>query len=290
MSRRPLSKKQLAAMFARMASERRSRRGARARRGSATPDAGPASKLKEVSFKSYKDAGGSKGYGSMQKVGRAKSLNSGVSETYVTRLSDGERIHKVLFKPKDNSELGISQDTDLELFAYEIGTKLGLPIPATEEKALRVSGKDRPGIAMQWVDLPAAEDCSYDELVGLKNYDDMRAFDFIIGNTDRHDGNYLVDVSQKMVVPIDHNSCGWRTPKRYSVNRLTPEFRKRVLALDVDDTVKRIEYAAEWAEGTSSTIAGEWVGEALPLLQKEIRQYEKERGSRRGSRRKRQRR
>lgn len=123
--------------------------------------------------------------------------SQGVSYTFRLTFGGGvEAIFKV-----DGSDIFCTEcGTDREVAVYAIDRLLGLDLtPLTVLRSMVVDGDTLSGSAMYFIQgarLPAD--------VGAGKPDRLHLFDAIIGNSDRHAGNWLVR-ENGAVVAIDHN-------------------------------------------------------------------------------------
>jgi len=238
-----------------------------------------AKELPRVTVRGYKKVGGPKDYASMD-VLLVERLNSGVSRTFTVDLSDGEKIHKVVFKPAEarghiqREVVIVSQNVDMELFAYELGTELGLPMPTVEP--MNVQGDD--GIVMQWVDEPPIAAVPNRDKRELKNWNDIQAFDFIIGNSDRHGFNILIDESKMVGIPIDHNGAGSDSISSYTrPEQMSPAFRRKLAGLvpsEVVESYVSCALAADKKMGEEEAREfGYTISDRLELLQRRLTEW-----------------
>lgn len=166
-------------------------------------------------------------------VKEGKHLGGGTSGSYKIKFADGSAA---VFKPesgecqecRDNIKLGLQ--TAREVGAYQVAKLVGMHdmVAPTVERTIDVteanSGKRintgvQKGSLQQWQegDL-AGEVNSNARFDGDRDLNRAAVFDYVIGNTDRHAQNWLVDQPNNALKLIDHGlsfpekptSGGWR--------------------------------------------------------------------------------
>jgi hypothetical protein len=129
---------------------------------------------------------------------QSQPINAGVNKTSV---SDVEGT-KVIVKPKSGLDMRVlrnnippGHDMERELAAYEVAKYMGVDMPTT------VVRQTPYGVAMVQEFRNGVSGFGRD-LNQLNNRDAIALFDAVIGNEDRHGGNFLV--SGQNIIPIDH--------------------------------------------------------------------------------------
>jgi len=163
-------------------------------------------------------------------ISNVKHLGGGVTPTYVLDV-DGR---KGVFKTMDNR-------ARKEFAAYEFDKMLGFgvvpPVVYREVDVGRGKGKEK-GSVMHFVEGEIGS--KYIAKGGKFKYLDMAkitAFDFIIGNQDRHPGNYVVDKKGKTWA-IDNALTFWKSDK--IVSSTIPMVEDRPIPMEVKAAVKRL--------------------------------------------------
>jgi hypothetical protein len=163
-------------------------------------------------------------------ISNVKSLGGGVTPTFVMDV-DGR---KGVFKTMDNR-------ARKELAAYEFDKMLGFgvvpPVVYREVDVGRGKGKEK-GSVMHFVEGQIGS--KHIAAGGKFKYVDMAkitAFDFIIGNQDRHPGNYVVDKNGKTWA-IDNALTFWKSDK--IVSSTIPMVEDRSIPMEVKAAVKRL--------------------------------------------------
>lgn len=171
-----------------------------------------------------------------------QTLGGGISKTY-TGIIDGK---KYLFKSTDNPLPGhfARNNLEAELLSEKILNACGVTCPKTNYAWFEgPDGKKNKFLTMEWVeDGMSARD--YDQ-IGLLNkqlfdtdtFRRMQVVDLLIGNIDRHEGNFLLK-QDGSIVPIDHNLA-------MMTEKVVPGMSPRVAAFrdnldDKDDYVMHI--------------------------------------------------
>jgi len=139
----------------------------------------------------------------------SKPLGGGVNVTNIVGIEHEGKRFKAIFKPVDG-ESWIQRATisnkkftlaERENLAYEIDNKLGIGM--TPPTVMRDFGKGR-GSAQRWIDDASEESGWYGRKLSPEENFKINLFDYIIGNTDRHSGNYLRLKASGNPVLIDH--------------------------------------------------------------------------------------
>ena len=127
-------------------------------------------------------------------VTSTKDLGGGVNKTQIVQLENGT---KGVFKPQDGAasfemrhNITPGKDTEREVGAWEVAKLVGLEDLATPTVERTIDG--HRGALLQFENGRVAMIVThpYD---GKENAARVAVFDFVIGNTDRHTGNWLVE-------------------------------------------------------------------------------------------------
>lgn len=169
-------------------------------------------------------------------IDRCEQIGLGVTAPLRCWLSPGQPVESFAWKKVHGRHLGFWDSYRAEIAAYELDKLLDLDmVPPTVEK--RVRGD--LGGAMLWV-APATmwnieEPISGPNPAGwARQIVRMKMFDNLIGNTDRNQGNLLVDPAHNLIL-IDH-SRGFTAGRRLvaRMNRVDPELWERMQALTLE--------------------------------------------------------
>jgi hypothetical protein len=132
-----------------------------------------------------------------------KDLPGGISETYKVTLEDGTVGN---FKV-DSGEFPAAGRAENEVFAWEVAKIVGMEdmVPPATIREVDIGGTQRRGSYAEWVEGAPAKRVRPDKMFGNSEDDVQRAaiFDFIVGNTDRHEGNWVINDGK--IGLIDHN-------------------------------------------------------------------------------------
>lgn len=161
-------------------------------------------------------------------VKEGKHLGGGTSGSYKIKFADGSAA---VFKPesgecqecRDNIKLGLQ--TAREVGAYQVAKLVGMHdmvAPTVErevdiaESRMDVPSGIQKGSLQQWQEGDLAGEVNpnarYD---GDRDLNRAAVFDYVIGNTDRHAGNWLIDQSNNALKLIDH---GLSFPEKPTAN------------------------------------------------------------------------
>lgn len=150
-------------------------------------------------------------------------VNTSYKVTYEVESGGSKKTEAVVFKPTAGERKGLRGNINdksvpasrREMAAFDVATKLGIDVP--DVSRVEVGGQD--GTAMRWID--GIKDGG-DKFAagGVKKQParltELAVFDFIIGNTDRHSGNLIVD-NKGNLYPIDNGltfpESRWRADK-----------------------------------------------------------------------------
>jgi len=143
-----------------------------------------------------------------------------ITEPWVLTLRSGEVEHEALWKDVDGKPLGVADSWRYEVAAYRLDKALGLAmIPATVERRER----GRPGSCQLFADdteslrdkMGRPEEMTPAEVANWRRGGYLeQAFDNLIGNSDRNQGNILYTPDWRWVL-IDH-SRAFRTGTAYT--------------------------------------------------------------------------
>ena len=160
-----------------------------------------------LKFKTSAEALG-KAIASSPQISVTANKDRGISESSVIKFRDAGGVKRAIFKPISGERHGAARNVNdstypaahRELAAAETAAHLGVSMPSVA--SVSVNGK--PGTAMEFVDHDKATKTE----MSLWNKDSARAaelgvFDYVIGNYDRHGGNFIID-RQGVLQPIDH--------------------------------------------------------------------------------------
>jgi hypothetical protein len=178
-----------------------------------------------------------------------KALGGSANATWKVKLKDGSDhlVKTESMVSKINARLcGVGEQNRWEVAAYRIDRLMGLDmIPETH----LVLHQGKEFIQQAWSQGEIA--ANLDKKHAVRNteafqrgVDDMKAFDFMIKNVDRHDGNWLVDTKTGKIVLIDNGMAGaaFRRPGRSGgkPKRVTRSFLEKAKRLNMDDLKKAL--------------------------------------------------
>jgi hypothetical protein len=111
-----------------------------------------------------------------------------------------------LEKPHLRSNVENGQGVEREVAAWEVAKALGHDdiVSPTVERTINLNGKGERGSFQQWSNGTVAANLPTDQAYGMSKDDLARSalFDHVIGNTDRHSGNWMMQGGKPMM--IDH--------------------------------------------------------------------------------------
>lgn len=147
------------------------------------------------------------------------SAKAGITESFIVEWPDGT---KAIYKPGERRPgelLGGAVNMHSEVVTSQLASAFGYDaVPRTEYVTLTAEGRTRQGSAQLWIE-GSRTGRKYTEDVGDRDawpqdarmqMAEMELFDGVIGNTDRHGGNWLVDDTGKLWA-IDHG-LAFRAP------------------------------------------------------------------------------
>jgi hypothetical protein len=194
----------------------------------------------------------------------------GYEESHVVELEDGTRA---ILKPEETGPAGIWRKTDKEELAYELSERLGFDI--VPETTIRRMEDGRKASLQRWIEdteMPnyiLENDERWDK-ADQHRFARMRLLDAIMGNKDRHSGNWLVE-DDGTIWAIDHartftdvtgNDVDirlWLQDARRKWKELTGEEPDRLMGITEDDieSVRRLledgDFVSEVEERLSRT-------------------------------------
>lgn len=134
------------------------------------------------------------------------NLGGGVSETKVITMANGD---KAVFKPDSGEpkevlrrDITPGHATEREAAAWEVAKVVGMDDMVAPAVIREVGG--RRGVVIAWQDGQVAYKAGFDERYdGEKDAARAAIFDYVIGNRDRHNGNWMVRPDGRIAL-IDH--------------------------------------------------------------------------------------
>lgn len=120
-----------------------------------------------------------------------KDLGGGINKTYVVTFEDGSKgVFKVADpNSKPRREVPAGQDAEREVAAYKVAKLVGMDDLVPETIIRKVDGER--GSLQSWVTGELAAN-SLNQYDGEKDAARAAAFDYVIGNSDRHKYNWMV--------------------------------------------------------------------------------------------------
>jgi hypothetical protein len=155
------------------------------------------------------------------------SVQQGITRPWVLTLQKNGIVRKAIWKPIEGLHKGYCENWRWEIAAYRLDKYLGLNmIPPTVERRF----KEIRGSLQLWVDsrmslreknskdytVPQNDVQSWNRMMSLQ-----RAFDNLIANEDRHQGNFLITPDWRIIL-IDH-SRSFRTSDQFIENLIFTE-------------------------------------------------------------------
>jgi len=178
------------------------------------------------------------------KISTSKKLGGGICDTRKVTLADGE---VGVYKPL-SGEAGMLANTaggDLykrEVAAYDVSKSLGWDdlVPETVVK----KGPVQTGSVQKWVDGTIAAETSSGTMDMIRQWEKERlyAFDLIIGNGDRHGGNFMITTANKNIKAID-NGFAFFTDKADAAINFRPfysNYEDALISIRVKNAVKKL--------------------------------------------------
>lgn len=171
---------------------------------------------------------------------------AGVSSSYKVKMEDPTTHEKItaIFKPEDSV-------ARREVAAFDAAAILGLEdlVPTTVEREVGHRSDIPPGwhhgSMQEWVnDSTVAGEMNYDDSFGGSESDVARAaaFDWVIGNTDRHEWNWVVRNKDHKIQLIDHGFVF------YPSRDFRSAFWQRAKSLDLPIPQEIKDWEAKWPE------------------------------------------
>jgi hypothetical protein len=136
--------------------------------------------------------GSGSGFGT-GKIVSSIPLATGMNEPELVTFENGGQA---IWKPYSGN------DSVAEVAAYEVSKKLGIEVPETKFYL------DKPGTIQKFVEGKTGSELAWSEnLETTKSPEGLKiaVFDYVIGNVDRHDGNWIKQSDGKLVA-IDNGS------------------------------------------------------------------------------------
>lgn len=152
---------------------------------------------------SAKDAQGNLENAVLSGSSSEESLGGGVSETQRIEFEDGT---VGVFKPGDGeggtrTNITRGYQTEREVGAWEVAKVVGMDDLVTPTIATEIDGRE--GALLAWRDGTEAMNLSNSEMYdGSQDLQRGAMFDYVIGNEDRHSGNWMVEEGKLQL--IDH--------------------------------------------------------------------------------------
>ena len=155
------------------------------------------------------------------------SVQQGITRPWVLTLQKNGIVRKAIWKPIEGLHNGYCENWRWEIAAYRLDKYLGLNmIPPTVERRF----KEIRGSLQLWIDsrmslreknskdydVPQNDVQSWNRMMSLQ-----RAFDNLIANEDRHQGNFLITGDWRIIL-IDH-SRSFRTSDQFTENLIFTE-------------------------------------------------------------------
>jgi hypothetical protein len=133
------------------------------------------------------------------KAVKFEDLKGGVSTTFTVTLEDGS---KAVFRSTERYG-----KAEHDVGAFEVAALVGMDdiVPAAAVRTLDTPYGKMRGALCEWQEGEKTSHLLFDDMYGESLHDERRAalFDWVIGNRDRHEGNWVVDDGQIRL--IDHN-------------------------------------------------------------------------------------
>jgi hypothetical protein len=176
------------------------------------------------------------------KIKDVKELGSGASETFIGVVNGKKYVFKA-DEPVFSLDM-LSSNAEGEILASKIFNKFELPAPKVQYGIFDVGGERKRLMAFDFVEdgisvTKYLANFGYDN-INLDQFRRMQVVDLLIGNGDRHNGNFFILPKNGSIVPIDHNMA-------FATNRIIdPDttwqkcFLKDIESLDSHQTPRHI--------------------------------------------------
>lgn len=141
------------------------------------------------------------------KVVHVKRLGGGINDTRIGDLESTDE--RVVIKPEEGLHgMGGGRDIDKEMAAYELSLEmkkdgLDIVVPGVAVNEGNVEGVRGRALVYEYVRGDTADRYggNYHDLPG---YHEMKIFDYLIANSDRHGGNFMIPDGERRIVAIDN--------------------------------------------------------------------------------------
>lgn len=176
--------------------------------------------------------------------------NSNINETWRVWLQDdGDAVYKRQSnEDKVRAGVPVGGQTIREVLSYDIADTIGYDfVPETTYRKTDPDANSDPGSIQRWVHdaKTLAEHVPYGTakqaaafMRGSEHYaTQMVAFDYLMGNTDRHDGNILIDEDGKMWA-IDNGLCFSNSDEDYRNYRIDQFWDRKHAVFAVRDKLQ----------------------------------------------------
>lgn len=174
------------------------------------------------------------------RVTAAKKIGGSANDVQKVTLDDGSShiVKGESLAAKVQSRMfGIRSQNAQEVAAYKVDQAMGLDM-VPETKLATYQGRDV--VQQEFVPGKPPKELAGDPVLDTPTYKkgvlDMKAFDYLIKNIDRHKGNYLVDPQTGKVILIDNGFSGANAQPFYRSGGMpravTPEFVGKLQAMD----------------------------------------------------------
>lgn len=176
-------------------------------------------------------------------IEREEAVPVGVTKPMRCYLAPGGPVQSIVWKPlPPGRHRGFWDSYKAEIAAYALDKMLGLNMVPT---AVERRHEGNLGAAVMWVEDTRVWKISEpirgpDPVAWDRQVIRMKMYDNLIGNTDRNQGNLLVDSAYNLIL-IDH-SRGFTAGKKLmtTLSRVDPEFWERIQALTLEQLQERL--------------------------------------------------